>query len=89
MGYGCVDSFPFNLEPNGIKFGSKLKGKLSPQPYLIRFERKLKYSFLSVSGKTTAIRRTAVRETVASFGMMGNQLKAPLKPLRLSQYYRM
>ena len=34
MGYGgCGDSFPFNFEPNGILFGLKSKGKLSPQPY--------------------------------------------------------
>ena len=48
MGYGCGDSFPFDFDPNGNPFGSKSKGKLSPQPYPIRFERKWKYSFLSV-----------------------------------------
>ena len=48
MGYDRGDSFPFDFEPNGIAFSSKSNGKLSPQPYLIRFERKLKYSFLSV-----------------------------------------
>ena len=26
MGYGPGDSFPFDFEPNGIQFGSKLKG---------------------------------------------------------------
>ena len=44
-----VTVFPFDFEPNGISFSSKSKGKLSPQPYPIRFERK--YSFLSVEGE--------------------------------------
>ena len=48
MGYEHGDSFPFDVEPNGILFGSKSKGKLSPQPYPIQCERKWKYSFLSV-----------------------------------------
>ena len=47
MGYGSGDSFPFDFEPNRIKFCLKQKEKLSPQPYPIRFERKQKYSFLS------------------------------------------
>ena len=45
MGY---DSFPFDFEPNGIPFGSKLNGKLSPRSYPIQYDRKWKYSFLSV-----------------------------------------
>ena len=49
MEYGCGDSFPFDFEQNGIPFGSKSKGKLSPRSYPIRFERKRKYSFLSVT----------------------------------------
>ena len=48
MGYDLGDSFPFDSEPNGIPFGSKSKGKLSPRSYPIRCERKMKYSFLSV-----------------------------------------
>ena len=48
MGYDRGDSFPFDFEPNGIPFGSKSKGKLSPRSYPIQFERKWKYSFLSV-----------------------------------------
>ena len=48
MGYDRGDSFPFDFEPNGIPFGSKLKGKLSPRSYPIQFERKCKYNFLSV-----------------------------------------
>ena len=47
MGYGRGDSFPFYFEPNGIPYGSKLKGKLSPRPYPIRFERKWMHSSLS------------------------------------------
>ena len=48
MGYDHGDSFPFDFEPNGIPFGSKSKGKLSQRLYPIQFERKWKYSFLSV-----------------------------------------
>ena len=48
---GCDrgDSFPFNSEPNGIPFGSKSNGKLSPRFYPIQCERKWKSSFLSVA----------------------------------------
>ena len=49
MGSDCGDSFPFEFEPNGIPFGSKLKGKLSPRSYPIQCERKWNTSFLSVS----------------------------------------
>ena len=31
MGYDRGDNFPFDFEPNGIPFGSKLEGKLSPR----------------------------------------------------------
>ena len=48
MGYNRGDSFPFDFEPNGFPFGSKSKRKLSPRSYPIQFERKWKYSFLSV-----------------------------------------
>ena len=57
MGYDRGDSFPLNFEPNGIPFSSKANGilfslkskrKLSPRSYPIQFERKWKYSFLSV-----------------------------------------
>ena len=47
MGYDRGDSFPFDFEPNGKQFGSKLKGKLLPRSYPIQCERKWKYSFLS------------------------------------------
>ena len=46
MGYDRGDSFPFDFEPNGILFGSKSKGKLSPRSYPIKFEMKWKHSFL-------------------------------------------
>ena len=49
MGYDRVDRFPFDFEPNGLPFGSKFKGKLSPRSYPIQYERKLKYSYLSVN----------------------------------------
>ena len=48
MGYDRGDSFPFDFEPNGIPFGSKLEGKLLPRSYPIQRERKWKHSFLSV-----------------------------------------
>jgi len=48
MGYDRGDSFPFDFEPNGISFDLKSNGKLSPQSYPIQFERKWKYSFLSL-----------------------------------------
>ena len=48
MGYDHGDSLPFDFEPNGIPFGSKSKGKLSPRSHPIQYERKWKYSFLIV-----------------------------------------
>ena len=49
MGYDRGDSFLFDYEPNGIPFGSKPKRILSPRSHPIQFERKWKYSFLSVA----------------------------------------
>ena len=40
--------FFFRFEPNGIPFGSKSKGKLSPRSYPIHCERKWNTIFLSV-----------------------------------------
>ena len=48
MGYDRGAGFLFDFEPNGNPFGSKSKGKLSPWSYPIQYERKWKYSFLSV-----------------------------------------
>ena len=48
MGYDRGDSFPFDFEPNGNRFGSKSKGKLSPRSHPIQFGRKWNISFLSV-----------------------------------------
>ena len=50
MVYDRGDSFPFDFEPNGIPFGVKSKGKLSPRSYPIQCESKWNYSFLSVDG---------------------------------------
>ena len=47
MGYDLDDSFPFDLGPNGIPFGPRSKGKLSPRSYPMQYERNWKYSFLS------------------------------------------
>ena len=55
MGYDRGDSFPFNFESNGISFGFKSKGKLSPRSYPIQCERKWKYSFLSVTYQLYAL----------------------------------
>ena len=49
MGYDHDDGFPLDFEPNGISFGSKSKGKLSPRSYPTQFERKSNTSFLSVT----------------------------------------
>ena len=49
MGYDRGDSLPFDFEPNGFPFGSKLKGKLSPGSYLIQCKKKWNYSFLIVA----------------------------------------
>ena len=49
--YDRGDSFPFDFEPNGIPFGSKSKGKLSPRSYLIQCERKWKYIFSSAAAE--------------------------------------
>ena len=48
MRYDRGDSFPFDFEPNGNPFGSKLREKLSRRSYPIQYERKRKCSFLSV-----------------------------------------
>ena len=55
MGYDRGDSFPFDFEPNGIQFGSKSKGKLSPGSYPIQFERKWNTSFRSVCKKIISL----------------------------------
>ena len=47
MGFDRGDTFPFDFEPNGLPFGSKSKGKVSPRSYPIQFERKWNGSFLS------------------------------------------
>ena len=64
MGYDRGDRFPFDFEPNGIPFGSKWKGKLSPRSYPIQFDRKLNTSFLSVA---IPGRRGVAREATGEF----------------------
>ena len=86
MGYHRGDSFHFDFEPNRIQFGSKLKGKLSPRPYPIQFERKWKYSFLSVDRKTATDRLIAVRETGVS-RHQGGPIEGPPETPRTSQHY--
>ena len=54
MGYDRGDCFPFDFEPNGIPFGSKLKGKLSSRSYPIQFERKWNTSFFSADAPTSS-----------------------------------
>ena len=38
MGYDRGECFSFDFEPNGIPFGSKSKGKLSPRSYHIQWD---------------------------------------------------
>ena len=54
MGYDPGDSFSFDFEPNGTPFGSKSKGNLSSRSNPIQYERKWKYSFLSVGTEEMA-----------------------------------
>ena len=61
MEYDRGDSFPSDFEQNGIPFGTKSKGKLSPRSYSIQFDRIWTDSFLSVS------------ERMASLGLMSAQ----------------
>ena len=86
MGYDRGDSFPFDFEPNGISFDSKSKGKLSSRSYPIQYERKWKYSFPIAYWKDNR-NRPYSSERPASFGIMGDQLGAPRKPLGPSQPY--
>ena len=56
MGYDRGERLPLDFEPNGIPFGSKSMGNLSPRSYPIQFERKWNKSFLSVGeGAATAL----------------------------------
>ena len=87
MRYDRGDSFPFVFEPNGISFGSKSKGILSPRSYPIQYERKWKYSFLSVDRKNVTDRLIAVRETGVS-RHQGGQIEGPPETTRTSQHYR-
>ena len=63
MRYDRGDSFPFDFEPNGIPFGSKSKGQLSPRSYPIQFERKWKYSFVNVGDTFNTRHCTPVKLT--------------------------
>ena len=82
MGYDHGDSFPFDFEPNGFPFGSKLKGKLSPRSYSIQFERK--YSFFSA--KRLPDRLTGVRENSVSRHQR-DPIEGPLETRRTSQHF--
>ena len=46
--YDRGDSFLYDFQTNGIPFGLKPKGKLSPRSYPIQYKTNWKYSFLSV-----------------------------------------
>ena len=62
MGYDRGDSFPFDIEPNGIPFGSESKGKLSSRSYPIQCEREWKCSFVSVRLRNN---KAALKHTMA------------------------
>ena len=76
MVYNRGDSFPFDFERNGIPFGSKSKGKLSPRSYPIQCERNWKYSFLSVQRSEVQL-----SERLASLGIMGRPIEGPPETL--------
>ena len=78
MEYDRGDSFPYNLEQNGIRFGSNLKGKLSQRSYSNQFERKSNTSFLSANGCKTASDATTIS---------GDQSRAPWNPPPYSTRY--
>ena len=90
MEYDRGDNIPLNFEPNGIPFGSKSKGKLSPRSYSIQCERKRKYSFLSVKRLPRQEKRhrqaLAVRETDVS-RHQGAPIEGPPETPRTSQHY--
>ena len=91
MGYDRGNSFPFDFEPNGIPFGSKLKGELSRRSYPIKFGKKWKHSFLSAERqpdrKTVTDKLIAVRETGVS-RHQGGPIEGPPETPRTSQRYR-
>ena len=66
MGYDHGDSFPFDCEPNGIPFGSKSKGKLSPWSYPIQCERNWKYCFLSAAATVFSVLYIAISRRLIS-----------------------
>ena len=47
IGYDRGDSFPFDFEPNGILFGYKSKGKLSPRSNPIQFDKNWNTNFVN------------------------------------------
>ena len=79
MGYDRWGRFPLDFEPDGIPFGSKLKGKHSPRSYRIEFEIKKKCSFLSMRGLRVTLlcaETSASRTTeIAFFPIPGPRLK--------------
>ena len=90
MGYERGDSFPFDFETNGVPFGSKAKGKLSPWSYPIQCEWKWKYSSLRVVFPVRIIKGTTAEyklacwnfchrasEKLALLGKMGPPLEPP------------
>ena len=85
MGYDRCDIFPFDFEPNGIPFGSKSKGKLSPRQYPIQCQRNWKHSFLSDRKTATdrLISYIAVRETGVS-RHQGGPIEGPPETPRTS-----
>ena len=64
MEYDRGESFPSDFEPNEILIGSKSKGKLSPRPYPIQYERKWNTSLHNVGSL-----RTITAPAITAFGM--------------------
>ena len=89
MGYDRGDSFRLDFEPNGIPFGSKSKGNLSPRSYPIQCERKWDYSFLSVWVKSVLLYIINWRRARLEYSLSGIREAyvcqhnwGPLRPLR-------
>ena len=80
MGYDQDDSFPFDFEQNGIPFGSKLNGKLSPHHIQFNVKENRNIVF-SVYRKTSAVTSTDRETSVSQHN--GAQLRGPLKALSI------
>ena len=78
----CNYPFPIDLPPNGIPIWYHMA--LRSQSYSIQFEMNLKYIFMSLENMPTVHTGEKLHwlsERLAFLGIMGDQLRAPHKPL--------